>query len=116
VLRGLGLRLAIGSNFDERLHCVVQDCAALGDFTAGGVFDSAALGWRKPAQPFFQAIEARLDLPPDALLMVGDDAQNDLAGAQASGWQAFMVGPERRAVGPASDLAEMAECLAAALA
>lgn len=114
-LRGLGLRLAVGSNFDERLHGVVRGCADLQVIAADAVFDSAALGWRKPARPFFEALEARLGLPPDALLMVGDDLHNDLAGAQAAGWQAFLVGSERGGVGGEAGLAGLVEGLTAAL-
>jgi putative hydrolase of the HAD superfamily len=114
-LGGLGLRLAIGSNFDERLHGVVRGCADLQVIGADAVFDSAALGWRKPARPFFEAIEARLGLPPTALLMVGDDAYNDLAGAQSAGWQAYLVGSGRGEDGEAAGLGELVEALTADL-
>lgn len=115
-LQGLGLRLAIGSNFDERLHSVVRGCADLHFIAADSVFDSAALGWRKPARAFFAAIEVRLGLPPAALLMVGDDAHNDLAGAQSAGWQAYLVGSDRGENGEAAGLGDLVDALTVALA
>jgi putative hydrolase of the HAD superfamily len=109
-LGGMGMPVAIASNFDARLQEIVRSHADLAVFDGNCVFDSASLGWRKPALSFFRTVEKHLDLPAEALLMVGDDPDNDSAGAVRAGWQALLVGPER-AAGKASLLAQMAEQL-----
>lgn len=45
----------------------------------------------KPAKPFFEAALALLDTPPDQTLMVGDDIQGDVGGAQAAGIRGALV-------------------------
>ena len=39
----------------------------------------------KPSREFFAAAAAKLGLPEESLLMIGDDARTDVAGAQAAG-------------------------------
>ena len=55
---------------------------------ADHVFASSELGWRKPAAAFFRAVEQRLGLRPEELLLVGDDPELDVAAALRAGWQA----------------------------
>ncbi|MBZ5575218.1 MAG: TIGR01458 family HAD-type hydrolase [Acidobacteriia bacterium] len=50
-----------------------------------------ALVLGKPAAAFFRAAAERLGLPPAAVMMVGDDIQTDIAGAQAAGMKAALV-------------------------
>lgn len=84
--RAAGLPIALASNFDERL---VGLAAAVEPLTlADHVFASSDLGWRKPSPRFFRAVEERLGLEARDLLLVGDDADLDVAGARAAGWQA----------------------------
>ena len=45
----------------------------------------------KPAAAFFRAATDRLGVPASAALMVGDDLQTDIAGAQAAGLHAILV-------------------------
>ncbi|MEM1341561.1 MAG: HAD hydrolase-like protein, partial [Pseudomonadota bacterium] len=45
----------------------------------------------KPHVPIFAAMERALDLPSEALLMVGDSLEHDIAGAQAAGWQSLFL-------------------------
>ena len=45
----------------------------------------------KPAPAFFHAAADRLGLPPDAVMMVGDDIRTDIAGALAAGMKAALV-------------------------
>ncbi|HVX63382.1 MAG TPA: HAD family hydrolase, partial [Pirellulales bacterium] len=59
-------------------------------------FISSQLGVRKPAREFFSAIEARLKLPPERLLLAGDDLTNDYEGARAAGWQRVLIDPGER--------------------
>lgn len=83
-----GLTVAIGSNFDERLIPICQD---LPELCAVRVFVSSQLGARKPHLAFFAAIQQALSLPPRAILMVGDDSENDFQGARAAGWRAVLI-------------------------
>ena len=45
----------------------------------------------KPAAEFFQAAADRLGVPNREILMVGDDIESDIAGAQLAGMQAALV-------------------------
>lgn len=64
-----------------------------GPFVAGLEYaaDSQALVLGKPAATFFEAAVASLGLPPEEVLMVGDDAEADVDGALAAGLQAALV-------------------------
>jgi HAD superfamily hydrolase (TIGR01458 family) len=50
-----------------------------------------ALVLGKPAMEFFQAAADRLGVPNREVLMLGDDIETDIAGAQLSGMQAALV-------------------------
>jgi len=50
-----------------------------------------ALVFGKPAPAFFHAAAVRLGVPAREVLMVGDDIESDIAGAQAAGMQAALV-------------------------
>ena len=50
-----------------------------------------ALVFGKPSERFFLAATERLGLPPEEVLMVGDDIEADVAGAQAAGLQGALV-------------------------
>jgi HAD superfamily hydrolase (TIGR01458 family) len=45
----------------------------------------------KPSADFFQAVLADMQLPTDKVVMVGDDIDSDVAGAQATGIQGVLV-------------------------
>ncbi len=45
----------------------------------------------KPSDDFFQAAVASLDLPPQDVVMVGDDAEMDVCGALAAGLRGVLV-------------------------
>jgi phospholysine phosphohistidine inorganic pyrophosphate phosphatase len=45
----------------------------------------------KPAARFFEAAAKRLDLPPDRIVMIGDDIATDIGGAQLAGMQGLLV-------------------------
>lgn len=80
-------RIAIGSNFDARLHGIVAALPPIGD--AEHVFISSELGHRKPGLEFFRAIESRIRMPAEKILLVGDSRHADYEGAVAAGWQAL---------------------------
>lgn len=75
--------------------------------------DIRAENFGKPDPRLFHAAVADLDLPPDQVLMVGDDVAGDVDGARAAGLGACLVrsgkyrkGDERRAEHPGSGLAD----------
>ncbi len=86
-----GLTLGIASNFDSRLETVCRGLPPLADCRR--LFISSQLGVRKPAREFFSAVEASLKLPPERLLLAGDDLMNDYEGARAAGWQSVLIDP-----------------------
>jgi HAD superfamily hydrolase (TIGR01458 family) len=45
----------------------------------------------KPSAAFFRAAANRLHMPPEQLLMIGDDIEADIGGAQAAGLKAALV-------------------------
>lgn len=79
----------IASNFDGRLQIICQGLPPLD--RCRHVFVSSELGVRKPSPDFFRAIEQRLNLRPNQLLLIGDDWHNDYLAAKAAGWQAQFV-------------------------
>jgi len=50
-----------------------------------------ALVFGKPAAGFFQAAAERIGVPCGEILMLGDDIESDIAGAQSAGMQAALV-------------------------
>jgi putative hydrolase of the HAD superfamily len=96
-LRDCGVRWGVASNFDARLATIINGLSPLS--SCEHLFVSSRLGCRKPSVAFFQAIERSLGLPPEQLLLVGDDLENDYHGARAAGWQAVLL--DRDAAAPA---------------
>lgn len=82
-LRAAELGIAIASNFDQRLHRVLDGLPPLSEIDHR--FVSSEIGWRKPAEPFFDHVCERLNASPDEVLFVGDDLQNDVFGARRAG-------------------------------
>lgn len=82
-----GKRVGIASNFDGRLRQICQGLPPLDE--CKWIFVSSELSVRKPSPEFFRAIEKRLNLRPEQLLLIGDDWENDYRGATAAGWKAM---------------------------
>ncbi len=87
-----GVRQALASNFDARLGGVIAGMPALRVLTP--IIVSSAIGWRKPAPEFFRALADALELPPSAILYVGDDRGNDFDGARQAGMHALLLDPK----------------------
>jgi len=83
------LRLAVISNWDERLRPLLDRLKLSRHFEA--IFVSTEMGHAKPAPEIFRQAAAELKLPPEALRHIGDSAREDVAGAQAAGWQAWLL-------------------------
>lgn len=97
-LKALGLKIALVSNFDGRLHRVVADLGLTSFFDA--VVVSAAAGWAKPSPRIYAAALAALGSEPGEVLMIGDRPKEDAAGATAAGLRALLYDPHGRAPGP----------------
>lgn len=80
-----GFRLAIASNFDQRLLNIVRALPPI--HSAEYVFISSELGFRKPSSFFFRAIERELDERADELMLIGNSRHADFEGGQNAGWQ-----------------------------
>ncbi len=88
-LRQEEVTIAIGSNFDHRLHTV---CDGLGVANlVDRSFDSASVGYGKPSPHFFRHLQSELGFQPHQMVMVGDDLQADIHGAISSRWHAIWV-------------------------
>ena len=90
LLRSRGVALCMASNFDARLRRVVAGFPALSGLGEAPVI-SSEVGYRKPHPAFYQAACMRLDLPPDRVLCVGDDPENDVLGAGRAGLRAILI-------------------------
>ncbi|MEJ2084791.1 MAG: HAD-IA family hydrolase [Acidobacteriota bacterium] len=115
VLKGLdsaGYRLAILSNWDERLPRLLADLDLARYFEA--IVFSSAVGVEKPFPGIFSALLEALDLEPETVLHVGDRSREDVEGAIGVGMQAFRV--DRREGEETRDLTSVAGLLEIGLA
>jgi putative hydrolase of the HAD superfamily len=94
-LREAGFRLAICSNFDARLHTVMDGTPDLDPIELRVV--SSEVKFRKPSARFFETINTRTNCAASEILFVGDDPTNDVAAAQAAGLRAWQIDRSRGA-------------------
>ena len=97
-LKAMGVSLCVGSNFDGRLRGVVQGLPELAAWVDSLVI-SSEVGYRKPHPSFFRAACDHLGLPPERVLCVGDDVENDVRGAIRAGLSGPAARSRRRAAG-----------------
>ena len=83
-LRKNGYRLWLLSNAQQIFTAYELRHLGLGD-QFDGVYLSSDFGCRKPDQRFYQALLQEQALQPEHCLMIGNDRQTDIAGAQAAG-------------------------------
>jgi putative hydrolase of the HAD superfamily len=114
-LRSLGLRLAVISNFDERLPSLLSGLGLA--HRVDLVAPSSSLGLAKPNPRLFRHVLERLEVEPGAALHIGDHRLEDVEGAQAAGMEAVLLdrGGEH-APGAARDLLEVASSIERRLA
>lgn len=86
--RRRGLKLAVVSNFDQRLSGLLEGLG-LADAFAAVVVSSAAGAAKPDPQPFRLALAA-LDLEPGAVWHVGDSPEDE-AGARAAGVRPVLI-------------------------
>jgi len=83
-LRGKGYRLWLLSNAQRVFTAYeLRHLGLGGEFD--GIYISSDYGCRKPDVRFFRALLEERRLAPEACLMIGNDRETDIAGAQAAG-------------------------------
>jgi len=97
-LAGVGLDLGIISNWDDRLRPLLKDLRL--DRYFNSILVSCETGFAKPSPVIFQEALRRLGRPAAAVLHVGDDLQDDFAGATTAGFSALHLRRET----PSADL------------
>ncbi len=88
-LADAGVRLAVVSNWDSRLAALLERLGLAWAFDA--IVVSSGEDVEKPAPAIFRRALARLGVPPERALHVGDSPELDLAGAHAAGIAALLV-------------------------
>jgi putative hydrolase of the HAD superfamily len=101
-LKGAGLKLAVISNWDERLEPLLRDLGLRRWFDA--VVISRAAGAPKPDVRIFKTAVSRLGVRPRDILHVGDSMDEDVRGAARAGLRAVWLvrDPRQRLPGGAS--------------
>lgn len=88
-LEQAGYRLAVASNFDSRLHRILDSLPELRRISTRVI--SSDVGFRKPDPRFYEALTRCCDCTPDQVFMVGDSPEHDLAGPRAAGMSALLI-------------------------
>lgn len=89
VLIERGFRLAVLSNWDERLRPLLDGLGLTGLFAE--VVISCEVGLEKPDVGIFRVAEERLGVGGAAIVHVGDSSHHDAGGAAAAGWQWLLI-------------------------
>jgi putative hydrolase of the HAD superfamily len=101
-----GIQLGIISNWDERLRLLLRRLGLLRHFRR--IIISSEVGSAKPSARIFELAARRLEVPPDAVLHVGDSFSLDARAARAAGFQAVHLkrgsSPVRGSIGSLLDL------------
>lgn len=108
-LAGRGYRLGVISNADGRVRALLEAAGVASRLEM--VLDSAEVGLEKPDPRIFHEGARRLGTPPEACAYVGDIYEIDVAGAQAAGLQAVLVG-DCPAPGSVTRVRELSDLLA----
>jgi putative hydrolase of the HAD superfamily len=101
-LHAAGFRLALISNWDERLPRLLERLELARWFDT--LVISSAVGVEKPHRRIFEVALARLEAPATGVLHVGDSARDDVEGALAVGCRALLLDRS----GHGGDLASLA--------
>jgi putative hydrolase of the HAD superfamily len=109
-----GRPMRIASNFDARLRGVLRGLPALAPWADSAVI-SSEVGYRKPHPAFFHRACAALDLPPERVLFVGDDPENDERGPRRAGLRAALIDREGSRPRDGSTWSDLAELVAEVL-
>lgn len=93
-LRSKGLKLAVASNWDERLPALLDTLGLSPHFDYK--FISYEVGSQKPEKQFFDTCIEKMGIPANELLHVGDDRVNDWEGARNAGLNALLLSRQKR--------------------
>lgn len=88
-LRERNLRLAVISNWDERLRPLLVSLELAHFFET--IVVSIEVGTPKPDANIFKVGAAKLQLPPDQILHIGDSPREDVEGARNAGFDALLI-------------------------
>lgn len=110
VLQARGVRLAIVSNFDGRLHAICDGLGITPAFDA--IITSGSAGAAKPDPAIFENALTALALEPGGVLHVGDSLREDIAGARAAGLYAVHLIRDGREVTTAPTIGTLGDLLA----
>jgi putative hydrolase of the HAD superfamily len=93
-LRARGYRLGLISNAsdDANVRRLLRLAGLEGAFDPQ--FTSAGEGVRKPDRSLFQRVLTAWELPPEAVVMVGDTLGEDILGAQRTGLRSIWFTPD----------------------
>ncbi len=100
-----GINLGVISNWDDRLHPLLERLDLRKYFDA--VVVSCETGFPKPSPVIFEHAARKLGLPPAAIMHVGDSPHDDQRGAESAGFHARLI----RRGGDCADSGEMASLL-----
>jgi putative hydrolase of the HAD superfamily len=84
-----GISIGVVSNWDERLSPLLEKLGLMKYFEA--VIASCEAGFSKPSPVIFGHASKKLGVPPEFILHVGDDFEDDFKGAKSAGFQAVLV-------------------------
>jgi len=83
------IKLAVISNWDERLRGLLHRLKLDRYFEAFAI--SCEVGFSKPSPVIFEHAAAKLGLPANSILHIGDSFEMDIAGALAAGLHAWQI-------------------------
>jgi putative hydrolase of the HAD superfamily len=88
-LRSMGMALGVVSNFDSRLHAVLDGLSLTGFFAS--VVISSECGFAKPSPRIYHAALRDLGAAPEKTLFVGDRFAQDYRGPRSAGMEALWL-------------------------
>ncbi len=94
-LAARGILLGVISNWDERLHPLLEKLKLRKYLDA--VVISRDIGFPKPSPVIFEQAARKLGVAPGCILHVGDSPDQDVAGAKAAGFEALLLERGREA-------------------
>ena len=106
-LKRRGLKLAVISNWDQRLPLLLERLDLADPFDTFAI--SAIVGAEKPHPRIFETALEALGVAAESALHVGDSRRDDVEGADGVGMQALLLAPEGG--GDLRSLAELPEML-----
>jgi putative hydrolase of the HAD superfamily len=97
-LAARGMRLAVISNWDERLRGLLEGLGLASHFET--IVVSCEVGHAKPERVVFDEAARRLGLPAHRILHIGDSVEMDFQGARAAGFHALEIRRSASEPGP----------------